>query len=716
MLNVRLGQEARERGQVIVFFALFIPVIFAIGAVVLDIGNWYVHKRHLQTQVDATALAPAREFTGCYDPLAWDSANLRIKEHSLGYSGDTKRPGVLGSNPSASVNPQVQQPDDVRVVLNSSAYWDKVNGLVPGTNGYGLDNTMDSDANGDRRFCDEKYIDVKATDDEIPLLWGLIPVHPSAKSHAKAALFWEDGSRGILPFAVPEVVPGAVLAIFVNEDTGAIIGSPTKLVNAPGASPTEFSIYSAAAAATFDTGNGLENVGVIILVSRADITNPSTSGSLGQICSQVGVRCYSGSGATSGLALVNIYKSGGPTPRLGRTVVGGCDTLPNYSPYFSRTGDCIVGVSAEIDFGALWPGPPAPSVKLYDSENCSGSGTDMNPDPTGTIWTANETLPEGGQAPFSIDWKAGPGGRTCFGRVAARPYAANGKSGPIEYLELTASGQPNSYSIPKDAGTVTYGVTVGLRPPLKTTTLSGKPVLIRYATEDDPSLTQSIDCDVDSYPYPAPFNTLPADVAEIAHGCVTPYKVNPTLDCSAYGPGDLPPAPPPTTTFANAPDCAQSKNGQVTSLQKGLKARLTLADGSCAPNRWPKKPGQPLTQAEIDDWLQNLGNDPRLVTLVVTEFAAFSGSGTEIIPIRYFAGFYITGKDISAQSPKCPATDPGAEDPHPLYGSSYPVHRDDGDVWGYYVVQVDYSSSGSPGTQPCDFTGSPRNCVLTLVE
>ena len=205
---------------------------------------------------------------------------------------------------------------------------------------------------------------------------------------------------------------------------------------------------------------------------------------------------------------------------------------------------------------------------------------------------------------------------------------------------------------------MTYGITVGLRPPLKTTTLSGKPVLIRYATEDNPSLTQSIDCDVDNYPYPAPYNTLPSDVAEIANGCVTPYKVNPTLDCSAYSNGDLPPAAPPTTTFANAPDCAQSKNGQVSSLRKGLVARLTLPNGSCAPNQWPKKPGQPLTQAEIDTWLEGLGDDPRLVTLVVTEFAAFSGSGTEIIPIRYFAGFYITGKDISSQSPRCPTPAP----------------------------------------------------------
>lgn len=725
MLNFPASARVRrEDGQVVVFFAIFITVVFALGAVVIDIGNWYVHKRHLQTQVDAAALAPAPEFTGCFDPQAWDSANTQIRDHAIGYSGDPQRPGVVGSNSSTTTNLQVEEPGDVRTALNSDRYWQTGDGLTQGTNGYALwpDNTLDLNANGDKRFCDEEYIDVKATDEKVSNLWGLIPLQPSVKSHAKAALFWEEGARGILPFAVPEVVPGAVIAIFVNEDTGAIVDTPMKL-NASAGSPSEFSLYTSGAASTFATGNGLENVGVIIMLSRADITNPSTSGTLATICGQVGVRCYSGGGPNNGLALVNIYKSGGPTPALRRTVVSGCDSTPNYSPYFSRTGGCTIAVSATIDFG----GAKNPEAKLFDSANCSGSGTAMTPsDPTQqeneTTWIATAGLPDPskftGQVPLSISWKTqGSGSSTCFGRAAARPYVANGKSGPIEFLSLSATGQVNAYSIPKDAGTVTYGVTVGLRPPLRTSTLAGNPVLIRYATEDNPSLTQSIDCDVDNYPYPPPFNTLSPDVAEIAYGCVTPYRVNPTLDCSAYGFGDLPPPAPPTTTFSNAPDCAQSKNGQVSSLSKGLDARITLPDGSCAPNNWPKKPGQPVTQAEIDTWLLGVGSDPRLVTLVVTEFAAFASSGSEIIPIRYFAGFYITGKDVSAQYPRCPSSGAGAEDPHPLYGSSYKPQLDDGDVWGYYVVQVVYGSSGSPSTEPCNFTaGTPRNCVLTLVE
>lgn len=91
-MSVMRGWVSRSRaegGQVVVFFALLIPVLFAIGAVVIDVGNWYVHKRHLQTQVDAAALASGPEFVGCFlDPT---NANLAIASRALAYSGDTYR-------------------------------------------------------------------------------------------------------------------------------------------------------------------------------------------------------------------------------------------------------------------------------------------------------------------------------------------------------------------------------------------------------------------------------------------------------------------------------------------------------------------------------------------------------------------------------------------------------------------------------------------------
>ena len=69
-----------------------IPVLFGLGAIVLDIGNWYVHKRHLQTQVDAAVLAAGPAFVGCFHAPA--AANQAIAQTALEYAGDTLRDGT----------------------------------------------------------------------------------------------------------------------------------------------------------------------------------------------------------------------------------------------------------------------------------------------------------------------------------------------------------------------------------------------------------------------------------------------------------------------------------------------------------------------------------------------------------------------------------------------------------------------------------------------
>ena len=109
----------------VVFFALLIPVFFAIGATVIDIGNWYVHKRHLQTQVDAAVLASAPTFAACfYDETPGKTvANGGIASSALRYAGDTLRA-------TPTTNTQLAEPNDVRVVLNGDRYWQSSDGTT----------------------------------------------------------------------------------------------------------------------------------------------------------------------------------------------------------------------------------------------------------------------------------------------------------------------------------------------------------------------------------------------------------------------------------------------------------------------------------------------------------------------------------------------------------------------------------------------------------
>jgi Flp pilus assembly protein TadG len=58
-----------ERGQTVVTYVLAIAVLIGMGAMVVDVGNWYLARRSLQGAVDAAALAGASRV-----PAGWTTA------------------------------------------------------------------------------------------------------------------------------------------------------------------------------------------------------------------------------------------------------------------------------------------------------------------------------------------------------------------------------------------------------------------------------------------------------------------------------------------------------------------------------------------------------------------------------------------------------------------------------------------------------------------
>ncbi len=194
-------QKERERGQVLVLVALLMPLLLAIGSIVIDVGNWYVLKRHLQTQVDAAALAGGPAFTGCFqNPIA---ARDAIAQQALAYAGD-RNPL---RDPSAH-NPLMEEKTaDVHAVLNSNTFWSDGDP----SDGSTLDWTAGMP-------CDTKYLDVKATDDDAPLLWKWIPFFPDIKTRARVEVTEIQSSNGMRPLGVPELDPEEVAVLVVDED------------------------------------------------------------------------------------------------------------------------------------------------------------------------------------------------------------------------------------------------------------------------------------------------------------------------------------------------------------------------------------------------------------------------------------------------------------------------------------------------------------------
>ena len=729
-----------ERGQVVVLFALLIPVFLGLGAIVLDIGNWYVHKRHLQTMVDAAAFAGATRFVGCSsvsgDPVA---SNIAIRATALEYAGDTSRS-------SGTRNRQVQEPDDVRIVLNSERWWrdgDPVTGV-------GLDDTLDTDGNpatpGDP--CSSRTLDVKATDDDAPLLWGLLPLVVDPKAKARVEIQQLEQQSGMLPWAVQDVEPAAVAAIFVDENTGNVTTPPQLLCNVSACiglpAPDDKLSYWVTPAGQDLVNLVGEDTGLVILTSKVDDT-PSLSmgaGALTAMCTQAPglVACYGGDGNQDGVSFIHGWSqtpAGTPaSPQIRDVWVTDATCGDDLSaPYFLRAGDCDLGVQAVIDFGV--PDDPSEDqpdgvhaeVKL-SAPGCGGQGCGMEyigPAPSGveneSLWatTSTSTLTaESGRATFSISWEtelADGSNRSGTWAGVAHPYVADEASGPIDYLELTTVEpgvlDANSRNSGPDRNVV---VTVGFRKPLAIEDPLTPPRVLRVASPSG-SQNQAFDCDRG-----VNFQE------EIENGCQTTYRLNlddwsTPLDgtdewadifCDTYSVGDL---PPDTTTPTPPPTCVAVETGdKIGQFRQGLSKRFETP--KCWSNNWPEDlnpPGRgPEDEPGIDAFFApggyDFANDPRYVTLIITDSTAFQGQGNDQVPIKYFAGFYVTGWDLVGNAKPCLDNDP-----HPWYGGSYRKSLDNGDVWGHFVNLVVFSSGGQGDDELCNFDGI-GNCIAVLVE
>ena len=737
----RTGRD--ERGQVVVLMALLLPMLLALASVVLDVGNWYVHKKHLQTLVDAGALAAAPKFVGCSfqygDPAA---ANHAIREVALEYAGDPSRD-------PATRNRQHQAPSNVHVLLNSTRYW-QPGDPIGGTAVMGLDYTWDIDGNGGGGDpCSERSLDVKATDEDVPFLLGLLPILPDIKSRARIEVRQLVEQAGMLPWAVPEVEPAAVAALFVDEDSGDVIASQPldkrDDVNLPfdewvtsgldwSTDPPSEAVPNASRVdLTF------ENTGIVILVAKV-LPFPSggtlsLTGTLTQICGQAPaiVSCYAGDGNQDGLTFIHGWNAENGTPAVPvvrdvSVLNVNCEDLS--APYFLRTGDCDLGLRAVLHFGTEPTFDPETAEVVFDAPGCGHNGCEMSYDGPGvvvgeTIWTgfgarfADDFF---GRSTFSIEvtteFPVGTDHQRTFTGVA-HPYVAapadlqgnqappGAGAGPVEYLELSTLDagvlDPNSRAT-SDPPLASVIVTVGLQPPFQIQSPLEEPVVLRVASPSG-SQNQAFDCD-------KPFNFQ----TEIENGCATTYRENygdwdndgdmewSDILCADYPNGIG--LPPHTFTPSPPPDCVRVETGdKVGQFRHGIDLRLKTP--SCATNNWPD------AQSDFPDFFtsHDFVNDPRYVTLIVTDYETFLGAGSSsAVPIKYFAGFYITGWDKTGNNPPC-----ADNEPHPWYSPGYRRSLDNGDVWGHFINVVTFSASGAGSDDLCNFD-EVGTCIIGLVE
>ena len=130
-------------GQVLVIYALALPVALGFCALVIDLGASYVEKRSLQQAADAAALAAAQELKpalGSCDVLCMQQVNAAVALRVGQYSADNGGPSTVQQCASPSdPNPCYTWPYNgsnglVQVRLNktSNTYFAGILGAPPG--------------------------------------------------------------------------------------------------------------------------------------------------------------------------------------------------------------------------------------------------------------------------------------------------------------------------------------------------------------------------------------------------------------------------------------------------------------------------------------------------------------------------------------------------------------------------------------------------------
>ena len=515
----------------------FFPVFIVLGAFVIDIGDGMEHRRQLQLQADAGALAAGQEFRGCRtDPVA---ANAAIKAVAEEYATEK-------------------------------------NVLFPGTD---ADDRLSFEVNDDP--CADRFVHVTLTEGDSPDFFSHDTDDYSAEARVK--IFQLQSVNGLLPLAVPVPDPEDVEAVFVDETNGQEL---ERVGLDPGTNAHGLEIWETTGPAEVDIPS--EHVGVQICIEDAVSAcyDPSGDG----LYHIRGWTDGSGGQNSDGLTQPPVLESVSLEPASPE-----CEDA-RFNPSFSpATPDCDsskrnVTISAVVDFG----GDPANVLGSVKAE-VNGTETDLTLG-TASPWAATGTVAipagEGPITDIDILWEAQKG-QLGSGRNAKKCSDKNGNpckdefpdvqrhyrtsedgSGPIELIEVS---EPNvtDHANSLEEGLHDLNVKIGIAGTLE----SAGPHVLSIA-EGSGSQTQTLDCNANKH----------GDVEiEVIDGCQPRYRVNTEgIDC----PDDVTSLLTPWPCVQVTPGDRKSQmsaalNMRILGVEKPNASDCPEEAGDRGYNQWP---------------------------------------------------------------------------------------------------------------------------------
>ena len=212
---LRWAQIRSENGAVLVITVVAMTAVLVAAAVAIDTGIWYVHKRHLQTQADAAALAAAQNY-----------------QFSCGASGDTAIKNIVhqydGTGFTGSASPTFNGQVPTQPTPSNNAGSGHVEYSVVNQDDYQGSSGPQSTPNDTGLTgspCTDGVIDVKMTEQGLRSFFNPFGP-PYINAQAQIGFQTAASTGGGLPFVEPLPTPSAVAVEFVNETNGNVLTAP----------------------------------------------------------------------------------------------------------------------------------------------------------------------------------------------------------------------------------------------------------------------------------------------------------------------------------------------------------------------------------------------------------------------------------------------------------------------------------------------------------
>ena len=705
-MSVRRGLRAIRRaedGGALVQVAIAMPLLILLLSFVIDIGNWFVHKRHLQMRADAAALAAAGDFSyPCDDPPIVAQADA--------YSG-THNEALHGTPPGVTRLDDPSGPDSGRGVymtLNKK-WWPLQVG-----EGHPEDTTVVEDGP-----CKAFMVDVKLTETDVPWFFRIANVR-FINAHARASLVKQSYTSRLFPIGAPDVDPKQVKAMFVDETNGEVISSTLlkRVDSGDDANPnaTWSNIGMTDAPGPLSTRISKEKIGLRVALSDSTETAE---------CGQPLVQCVDVGSANGGISRIRGWALGsgtGPVVKDVELTAGTCDA------YFARipggTTQCTAGIKADVDFGA---DPASIGAKVFASRNGSKpTEIELKYDSADGRWKplAGATIPftAEGANPITMRWEkskdlTGCTGQSCggdfVGPIHSMFIGAELRTGAIQRAEINEvlnaetleMGPGNSFRRCTDTFedcvkqlAVTLEISGTFRDARSATDKAAEiPMRVIGGTSNNSSQSTALACRSALEGEP---DNLPAD---LANGCSDRFTKNTGTTCPGNEQG-LEALPQPWECIALA------QGATPNAIAAGINKRILGAEkpAVCTHwNRWaeywsPDSDNDGRDEFDADALKAN--GDPRLVQMVVVpKWTLLGGSGQNTLPIKRFAHFYITGWRGEGDGFANPC-------------QTDTVHPDDpareGAIVGHFVDYIDTIPAYETPT-PCN-PEEVQTCTITL--